>query len=333
MALNRVKKIGKIGVADLVLIPVQENGQEVYKMYQICTDVYDTDELVYEEMGYKKPEVKESFRIDSDISVDSFGMIILDSTEPAVMQKYHSKAKGAVESRTVGNFMYDTASNQVLVNNKNIRIGRTSHNGANLPIYHTTKFVASRGEDGDYVHNFYYATGHKKVLEPMFGNGIKSTKTRPTLLAESKPIEDMESSDKVTYYVNTHNMTIYEGLYGYLTDKNRKNDRYDMFKDSTNIEGQDTRERIADLEFQIRALRNMSKASPHVINRFEAAVTKFKAQPTVANYYHCKLVQEIITAQNAKATARLASSTSFLDKKIKVLAKKEAELTFGAEGM
>ena len=250
MALNRVKVIGKIGIADLVMVPVQENGKEVYRMYQVCTDVFDTDELVYEEIQYKVPQVKETFSADSDLTVDSNGMIILDSTEPAVMQKYHSKARGAVESRTSGNFMYDTASNQVVVNNKNIRVGRSTHNGGTLPVYHTTKFVASRGEDGDYVHNFYYVTGHKKVLEPMFGrNGLKATKTRPTLLAESKPIENMESSDKVTFYVNTHNMTIYEGLYGYLTDKNRKNDRYDMFKDNTNIESQDTRERIADLEY------------------------------------------------------------------------------------
>ena len=148
MALDKVKKIGKIGVADLVLVPIEENGTTVYKMYQVCTDVFNTDELVYEEIGYKVPEVKHSFSADSDLTVDSNGMIILDSTEPAVMQKYHSKAKGAVESRTIGNFMYDTASNQVVVDNKNIRVGRSTHNGGTLAVYHTTKFVASRGAHG-----------------------------------------------------------------------------------------------------------------------------------------------------------------------------------------
>lgn len=333
MALDKVKVIGKIGVADLVLVPIEENGTMVYKMYQVCTDIFDTDERVYEEIGYKAPHVKESFSMDSDITVDGHGIIVLDSMEPAVMQKYHSKAKGAVESRTIGNYMYDTVSNQELINNRNIRIGRSKHNGGTLSVYHTTKFVASRGEDGDYVHNFYHVTGHKKVLEPMFGNGIKATKTRPTLLAESKPILDVETQENETFYVNTHNMTIYEGLYGYLTDKNRKNDRYDMFKDSTNIASQDTRERIADLEFRLRAYRNTTSVSKHVLNRFEAAVEKLKANPTVANYYHAKLVQEIIEAQVAKGATKLSSAGDYLDKKIKVLAKKEAELTFGADGM
>ena len=50
MALNRVKVIGKMGVSDLVLVPVIENGIEVYKMYHIMTDVLNTDERVYEEL-------------------------------------------------------------------------------------------------------------------------------------------------------------------------------------------------------------------------------------------------------------------------------------------
>ena len=162
MALNRVKVIGKMGVSDLVLVPVIENGIEVYKMYHIMTDGLNTDERIYEELKYKAPYVMESFSMDSDVTVDSNNILILDVIEPEVMKRQHSKVKGAVGSRTIGNYMYDTASNKVLINNRNTRIGRNRHNGGLLNVYHTSKFVASRGKDGEYVHNFYQVTGHKK---------------------------------------------------------------------------------------------------------------------------------------------------------------------------
>lgn len=333
MALNRVKVIGQLKDVDVVLVPVQENGTEVYKMYQVYTKHFDTDELVYDEIQYKAPMTKESFSMDSDISVDSFGMVILDTEkDTSTMKKYRSTAKGAVESRTVGNFMYDTASNQVVINHKNIRVGRCTHNGATLPVYHTTKFLETKGDDGEYVHNFYLATGHQKVLEPMFGHGIKATKTRPTLLAESKVMTDPETHEDMTYYVNTHNMQVYAGIYSYLTDKNRKNDRYDMFRDTTSIAGQETNERIADLEFRLRGYRNTTSISAHVLNRLEAAIERLKKNPTVANYYHCKLVQEIITTQLARQSSS-DSLSKYLDKKVQVLARKEGELTFGGDGM